>query len=75
MAQGYLGCSGEKQLMKDTGNQIVKVFLMNSFYQDAGTGRLGDIRSFKMHDLVHDIAMQLSRNNCCHLDSTTKIPV
>ncbi|CAK8560224.1 unnamed protein product [Lathyrus sativus] len=75
MAQGYLECSDEKQLMEDIGNQIVKIFFMNSFFQDAETDRLGDIRSFKMHDLVHDLAMQLSGSNCCYLDSATKIPV
>ncbi|PNY13351.1 putative CC-NBS-LRR resistance protein [Trifolium pratense] len=72
MAQGYLECSDEKQLMEDVGNKFVKIFLMNSFFQDAKVGEDGDIVSFKMHDLMHDLATEVAGNDCCYMDSEAK---
>ncbi|XP_027336490.1 putative disease resistance protein RGA1 [Abrus precatorius] len=69
MAQGYLKCSTEKQHMEDVGNQFVKMFLMDSFFQDAESNDYGEIILFKMHDLIHDLAMLVSGNDCCYLDS------
>ncbi|XP_027335271.1 putative disease resistance protein RGA1 isoform X2 [Abrus precatorius] len=67
MAQGYLKCSTEKQQMEDLGNQIVKIFLMNSFFQDADS-EYGEIISFKMHDLMHDLSMLVAGDDYCYLD-------
>ncbi|XP_027337887.1 putative disease resistance protein RGA3 [Abrus precatorius] len=67
MAQGYLKCSTEKQQMEDVGNQFVKIFLMNSFFQDADS-EYGEIISFKMHDLMHDLAMLVAGNDYCYFD-------
>ncbi|MCH80298.1 CC-NBS-LRR resistance protein [Trifolium medium] len=72
IAQGYLECSDEKQLMEDNGNQFVKIFLMKCFFQDAKIDHCGDIYSFKMHDLIHDLAMKVAGDNCCYLNSETK---
>ncbi|XP_027337786.1 putative disease resistance protein RGA1 [Abrus precatorius] len=69
MAQGYLKCSTGKQHMEDVGNQFVKMFLMNSFFQDAENDECGEIISFKMHDLIHDLAMLVAGNDYCYLDS------
>ncbi|XP_027337020.1 putative disease resistance protein RGA3 [Abrus precatorius] len=69
MAQGYLKCSTEKQHMEDVGVQFVKMFLMNSFFQDAESGEYGEIISFKMHDLMHDLAILVAGNDYCYLDS------
>ncbi|XP_027337021.1 putative disease resistance protein RGA1 [Abrus precatorius] len=71
MAQGYLKCSTEKQhmYMEDIGNQFVKFFLMNSFFQDSKSDKYGEIISLKMHDLMHDLAMLVAGNDCCYLDS------
>ncbi|RHN51994.1 putative P-loop containing nucleoside triphosphate hydrolase, leucine-rich repeat domain, L [Medicago truncatula] len=72
MAQGYLECSTQKQGPEDIGNQFVKIFLMKSFFQDAKIDDCGDICSFKMHDLMHDLAMQIAGNDCCYIGSETK---
>ncbi|XP_027346245.1 putative disease resistance protein RGA3 [Abrus precatorius] len=69
MAQGYLKCSTKKQHMEDVGNKFVKIFLMNSFFQEAEKGIYGEIISFKMHDLMHDLAMFVAGNDYCYLDS------
>ncbi|XP_027335999.1 putative disease resistance protein RGA1 [Abrus precatorius] len=69
MAQGYLKCPTEKQNKEDIGNQFVKMFLMNSFFQDAESDEYGEIYRFKMHDLMHDLAMLVAGNDYCYLDS------
>ncbi|XP_057741011.1 putative disease resistance protein RGA4 [Arachis stenosperma] len=63
MAQGYLASPIETQSMEDIGNQYVKILLMRSFFQDASMDENGHIRSFKMHDLMHDLAT-LAGNDC-----------
>ncbi|MCI42902.1 CC-NBS-LRR resistance protein, partial [Trifolium medium] len=73
MAQGYLECPVEEKCMEDVGNQFVNTFLMKSFFQDAKMNVDGDIDSFKMHDLIYDLATQVAGNDCCYLDSKTKI--
>ncbi|XP_027336324.1 putative disease resistance protein RGA1 isoform X2 [Abrus precatorius] len=67
MAQGYLECSTKKQQMEVVGNQFIKIFLANSFFQDAKSNEYGEIISFKMHDLMHDLAMLVAGNECCYL--------
>ncbi|XP_027337674.1 putative disease resistance protein RGA1 [Abrus precatorius] len=71
MAQGYLECLAEKHRMdmEDIGSQFVKTFLMNSFFQDAESDEYGEIIKFRMHDLMHDLAMLVAGNDCCYLDS------
>jgi nitrogen regulatory protein PII len=75
MAQGYLDCSPETEVMEDVGNQFVEIFLTKSFFQDARMDGDGDIYSFKMHDLMHDLATQVAGKNCCSLDGEAKEPV
>ncbi|XP_058743697.1 disease resistance protein RGA2-like [Vicia villosa] len=72
MAQGYLEFSDEKQTMEDIGNHFVNILLMKSFFQDAEVDSDRDLTSFKMHDLIHDLAMQVAGLDCCYLDSETK---
>lgn len=73
MAQGYLQCLYENQPMEDVGNQFVKTLLMRSFFQDVEMTKEGDIFSFKMHDLMHDLATQIAGNDCfCCLDGDLK---
>ncbi|CAL5195405.1 unnamed protein product [Lathyrus oleraceus] len=72
IAQGYLNFSPEIKVMEDFGNQFVKVFLTKSFFQDAKMDGDGDIYSFKMHDLMHDLAMQVAGKDCCSLDGEAK---
>ncbi|XP_027336277.1 putative disease resistance protein RGA3 [Abrus precatorius] len=69
MAQGYLICSTKEQHVEDIGNQFVKIFLVNSIFQDALSDEYGEIISFQMHDLMHDLALLVAGNDCCYLDS------
>ncbi|XP_058743431.1 putative disease resistance protein RGA3 [Vicia villosa] len=72
IAQGYLKSSPEIEFMEDVGDQFVKVFLTKSIFQDAKMDEDGDIYSFKMHDLMHDLAMQVAGKDCCSLDGEAK---
>ncbi|KAJ1399396.1 Virus X resistance protein-like, coiled-coil domain [Sesbania bispinosa] len=72
MAHGYLESSIEGKLMEDVGNQLVKTFFMKSLFQDAEITPYGDIFSFKMHDLIHDLAKLVAGNDCCYLDGEAK---
>ncbi|MED6174877.1 hypothetical protein PIB30_073112 [Stylosanthes scabra] len=64
MAQGYLSSSNGSQSLKDVGNQYVKNLMMRSFFQDASMDKFGHIKSLKMHDLIHDLATSVARNDC-----------
>ncbi|MED6193923.1 hypothetical protein PIB30_023763 [Stylosanthes scabra] len=68
MAQGYLSSSNERQPLEDVGNHYVKILMMRSFFQDTSMDEFGHIESFKMHDLIHDLAMSVASNDC-YLDT------
>ncbi|KAJ6882754.1 disease resistance protein RGA3 [Populus alba x Populus x berolinensis] len=69
MAQGYLkeSSGGDMELV---GEQYFQVLAARSFFQDFETyGREG-IR-FKMHDIVHDFAQYMTKNECLTVDVNT----
>ncbi|WOG90739.1 hypothetical protein DCAR_0309983 [Daucus carota subsp. sativus] len=58
MALGFLlPPKGSNKLMEDIGREYFNILLWNCLLQN------GDIRDYKMHDLVHDLALDLSRNH------------
>ncbi|XP_057958758.1 putative disease resistance protein RGA3 [Malania oleifera] len=70
MAQGFLESSQECGLeMEDKGNEYFNVLLQNSLFQDVGRDEYGDIRTCKMHDLVHDLAQSVSKSEILVLEA------
>ncbi|VFQ80738.1 unnamed protein product [Cuscuta campestris] len=71
MAQGWLKCSMEDHLleMEEMGNMVFNVMLRSSLFQDAESDECGNIKTCKMHDLVHDLALQISKDFCLTVDS------
>ncbi|XP_028108422.1 putative disease resistance protein RGA4 [Camellia sinensis] len=70
MAQGYLQPSSESNLeMEDVGNNYFNILLHNSLFQDIKLDVYNNILSCKMHDLVHDLALDVSEGNCLALTS------
>ncbi|GLT79590.1 hypothetical protein SLA2020_510730 [Shorea laevis] len=64
MAQGFVHKSNESLVeMEDIGNEYFKELLSNSLFQDIGWDLYGNIESCKMHDLVHDLSLLVSKGN------------
>ncbi|GKV02267.1 hypothetical protein SLEP1_g14724 [Rubroshorea leprosula] len=59
MAQGYLHSSSQ-EMMEDIGNKYVSDLISNCLFQDVKRDKYGNIISFKMHDVVHDLALLVS---------------
>ncbi|XP_026429816.1 putative disease resistance RPP13-like protein 1 [Papaver somniferum] len=65
MAEGFLQSNEVKNTrsFEDVGNDYFKYLLWNSFFQDTVKDKLGIIDKFKMHGLVHDLAMSVVDRN------------
>ncbi|KAK6148759.1 hypothetical protein DH2020_016284 [Rehmannia glutinosa] len=64
MAQGYLS-SSENVEIEVIGQEYLQSLAMRSFFQDLVIDKDGKrILSMKMHDMVHDFAQYLTKNEC-----------
>ncbi|GAU47908.1 hypothetical protein TSUD_238750 [Trifolium subterraneum] len=68
MANGFIS-SNEMLDEEDIGNGVWNELYWRSFFQDIETDIFGKITSFKMHDLVHDLAQSVSEEVCCIIDN------
>ncbi|XVF37625.1 hypothetical protein REPUB_Repub20aG0025600 [Reevesia pubescens] len=69
MAEGFLHPSEAHMAMEDTGNMHFEALLSNSLFQDVETDAYGNIEVCKMHDLVHDLALFVSKEETMVLDT------
>ncbi|XP_031253518.1 putative disease resistance protein RGA1 [Pistacia vera] len=67
MAHGLLQSSIENQDPESVGMQYLKELASRSFFQDFE--QKSSFYTFKMHDLMHDLAMSLMKNECLILNS------
>ncbi|KAM4118582.1 hypothetical protein ACB094_02G214600 [Castanea mollissima] len=73
MAEGFLQPSqGNSFEMEDIGNKYFDILLANSLFQDITRDDFGDIISCKMHDLVHDLALSISKWETLHLGGNVR---
>ncbi|KAL4631975.1 hypothetical protein ACB092_04G018400 [Castanea dentata] len=73
MAEGFLQTSKRSFLViEDIGNKYFDFLVANSLFQDLERDSYGDIRSCKMHDLVHDLALSISEGETFHLDGNLR---
>ncbi|KAK1369122.1 putative disease resistance protein RGA3 [Heracleum sosnowskyi] len=64
MALGFLLPPwGSNALMEDIGSEYFNILLWHSLLQDVTRDEFGNIESCKMHDLVHDLALDLSKHH------------
>ncbi|MED6217232.1 hypothetical protein PIB30_015794 [Stylosanthes scabra] len=64
MANGFIS-SSETLEAEDVCDQVWNELYWRSFFQDINRDEFGKIKSFKMHDLIHDLAQSISQEICC----------
>ncbi|XP_060670463.1 putative disease resistance protein RGA4 [Ziziphus jujuba] len=69
MAQGFIKPSIPVQSLEKVGYEYFKDLLWRSFFQEVTENDFGDIISCKMHDLMHDLAVQVAGTECATLHS------
>ncbi|EOY10167.1 Leucine-rich repeat containing protein, putative isoform 1 [Theobroma cacao] len=62
MAHGLLKTSNPDEDPEETGRRYLNELSSRYFFQDFET--LGFIQHFKMHDLLHDLALLIAKNEC-----------
>ena len=60
MAHGFITLYDKKQSPEDVGYEYYMDLLWRSFFQEVEEDKLGNISKFKIHDLMHDIAIQVT---------------
>ncbi|KAL4601285.1 hypothetical protein ACB092_11G261000 [Castanea dentata] len=72
MAQGFITLYDEKQCLKDVGHEYFMDLLWRSFFQEVKKDEFGNISKFKIHDLMHDIAIQVTGSESITIYSKEK---
>ncbi|XP_075661653.1 putative disease resistance protein RGA3 [Castanea sativa] len=70
MAEGFLQPTQEHFSAEDNGFKYFDILSANSLFQDIKRDDYGNIVSCKMHDLVHDLALSVSKGETLHLKDT-----
>ncbi|XP_075644567.1 putative disease resistance protein RGA1 [Castanea sativa] len=72
MAQGFITLYDEKQCPEVVGHEYFIDLLWRSFFQEVEKDELDNISKFKIHDLMHDIAIQVTGSEGTTIDSKEK---
>jgi len=68
MANGFISSIGNFDV-EDVGNMVWKELYQKSFFQDSEMDEYSGDISFKMHDLVHDLAQSVTGKECMYLEN------
>ncbi|XP_060184152.1 putative disease resistance protein RGA1 [Lycium barbarum] len=69
-AQGLIHSSNESQELEDVGVHYVKELCSRSLFEEVEA--YDSFITFKMHDLVHDLAVLVAQTDCCVIKSNTE---
>ncbi|KAL2945245.1 putative disease resistance protein RGA3 [Bienertia sinuspersici] len=69
--KGFLGTSDGARSLEDVGEDCFNILLNRCFFQDVNLDEFGDVYSFKMHDLMHDLAVQVAGSESLIITPTT----
>ncbi|XP_060668431.1 putative disease resistance protein RGA4 [Ziziphus jujuba] len=72
MAQGFIKLSDATQSLEDMGREYFMELYWRSFFQDVEEDKFGNIYCCKMHDLMHDLALNVAGAKCAMLPSDKK---
>ncbi|XP_014512377.1 disease resistance protein RGA2-like isoform X1 [Vigna radiata var. radiata] len=64
MTNGFISSDGKLDA-EDVGDGIWNELYWRSFFQDIEKDEFGEVESFKMHDLVYDLAQFVAEEVCC----------
>ncbi|KAF4359852.1 hypothetical protein G4B88_020373 [Cannabis sativa] len=74
IAQGFIKCTQDKtQCVEDIGYECFINLLWRSFFQEPVRDEFGDIRTCKMHDLMHDLAISEAGLDSVIINQNVKI--
>ncbi|GKV01146.1 hypothetical protein SLEP1_g13726 [Rubroshorea leprosula] len=75
MAEGFLHPPNDESnsTMEDIGDMYFDDLLSNSLFQDIKRNAIGSVKSCKMHDAVHDLALSISSGETLIWDQTGSI--
>ncbi|XXG50766.1 hypothetical protein AAC387_Pa02g4702 [Persea americana] len=76
MAEGLIQPSKDCKQMEDIGKEYFNNLLWRSFFQDGKRDEYGNITQCKMHDLMHDLALDVAGDECLivKVDKAVNIP-
>ncbi|QCD90888.1 disease resistance protein RPM1 [Vigna unguiculata] len=61
--------------VEDVGDKVWKKLYRRSFFEEAKSDEFGIIRSFKMHDLFHDLAQSIMGEECMVIEKGSWTPL
>ncbi|XP_044509777.1 disease resistance protein RGA2-like isoform X3 [Mangifera indica] len=72
MANGLLHAHDKNEDLENIGMQYIKELMWRSFFQDIERFD-NDVYTFKIHDLMHDVATSLFQNECLTVKGSNQI--
>jgi len=74
IANGFISSDGRLDA-EDVGDEVWNELYRRSLFQDIETDQFGKVTSFKMHDLVHDLAQFVADEEVCCIKDDYVAPV
>ncbi|KAK4285489.1 hypothetical protein QN277_002180 [Acacia crassicarpa] len=62
IAEGFIQSLDTNRVLEDVGDEYFMQLLSRCLFQNVKRDSLGEIKSCKMHDLIHDLALSITKN-------------